>query len=59
MKKKKFTVHYHVDAVYEATISAESIEEALQKAKGMTSAQLHATPGDVLDEEVRITAVFE
>ena len=59
MKQKKFTIHYHVDAVYEAQIPANSLEEALQMAKGMSNAQLHATPGGVLDEEVRITAVFE
>lgn len=59
MKQNKFTVHYHVDAVYEARIPATSLEEALQKAKGMSASQLHATTGDVLNEEVRITAVFE
>lgn len=58
MKKKKFTVQYHVDAIYEAQIPADSLEEALQKAKAMPKAQLDAAPGDVIDEEVRITAVF-
>lgn len=33
MKQKKFTIYYHVDAVYEALIPANSLEEALQKSQ--------------------------
>jgi hypothetical protein len=59
MKKKKFIVYYHVDGVYEARVTAESLEAALQQAKQMSKVQLDATPGDVLDETIRITGVFE
>lgn len=59
MKQKKFIVHYHLDAVYDAQISANSLEEALQKAKSMSKKELDAAPGDVLDQTIRITAVFE
>jgi len=59
MKQKKFTIHYHVDGVYEATIPADSLSDALKKANEMTKEQLDATPGTVMDEQIRITAVFE
>lgn len=59
MKQKKFTVYYKVDAVYEGTVPANSLEEALQKAKSMSKEELDKTPGDVIDEEIKITAVFE
>ena len=59
MKQQKFIIHYHLDGLYEARISADSLEEALQKAKGMNATQLNAATGQILDETVRITAVFE
>jgi hypothetical protein len=58
-KQKKFTVHYKVDSIREAYIPADDITEALEKAKTMNLAQLDAAPGDIIDEEHRITAVFE
>ena len=59
MKQKKFTIHYHVDGVYEAVIPADSLSEALDKAKLMDKEKLDAAPGNVMDEQIRITAVFE
>lgn len=58
-KQKAFTVHYKVDAVYDAQVPADTLEEALGKAKQMSREQLDALPGTMIDEEFRITAVFE
>ncbi len=59
MKKKKYTVHVKRDVLFEAKISAGTIDEALGLANGMTAAQLWKTPGEVIDDERMITAVFE
>lgn len=58
-KKKKFTIWYKVDGFYTAEVPAESLEEALEKARGMSQENLNALPGDVQDETVTITGVME
>ena len=59
MRKKEYTVYVKRDVLFEARIKADSIDDALGKANGMTTPQLWDTPGDIIDDERTITAVFE
>jgi hypothetical protein len=55
----KYTIHVKRDVLFEAQVSAKTIEEALEKAKALTVEQLWLTPGGIIDDEHKITAVFE
>jgi hypothetical protein len=59
MRKKKFTVMYKIDGAYTAEIAADTLEEALAKARELGANGLQGHPGDVLDEELTITGVYE
>jgi len=59
MKKRKFTVYVQRDVFFEATVRAESLQEALEKAESMMTTELWDTPGDIMTDEHKITAVFE
>lgn len=58
-KNKKYTLHVKRDVLFEAEIKAESIEQALEKARVKGSDGLWSVPGEIIDDEYRITAVFE
>ncbi len=58
-KKKEYTIYVKRDVLFEAKIKADSIDEALGLANGMTAAQLWKIPGEIIDDERTITAVFE
>lgn len=55
----KYTLYVKRDVLFEAHITAPTIEEAFEKAKDMTTEQLWDTPGDIIDDAHKITAVFE
>ena len=59
MKKKIFTIYVKRDVLFEAKIKADTLKEALEKAQSSTTAQLWDTPGDIIDDNHIITAVFE
>ena len=58
VKVREFTVNVQRDVLFEARVQADTIKEALDKAVAMSTEQLWATPGDILDDEHEITAVF-
>lgn len=58
-KQKKFTVHYKLDGLYTAEIPADSLKDALEKSQAMSQDELDKAPGECVDSEVKITAVFE
>ena len=57
--QKKFSVNYKVDSLREAIIKADNLLDALQKAQAMTVDELDKLTGAIVDEECRITSVFE
>ncbi len=61
MKKKKtyFDVWVRRDHSFTAKIEAENLEQAIERAKGMTIEQLMDVPGETVDSEHRFTAVLE
>jgi hypothetical protein len=59
IKQKEYTVHVKRDVLFEAKVKADTVEGALELAKSMSIEALWKTPGDVIDDTHRITAVFE
>lgn len=57
-KLKTFRVRYQTKGTYDAEIKAENLTDALTLALTMDEKELHGRPGDVLDESVEITGVF-
>ncbi len=55
----KYTIRVKRNVLFEACITALTIKEALEKAEAMSTEQLWLTPGEILDDEHKITAVFE
>jgi len=58
-KQKEYTIFVKRDVLFEAKIKADTIDEALGLANRMDAQDLWKTPGDILDDERKITAVFE
>jgi len=58
-KQKEYTIFVKRDVLFEAKIKADTIDEALGLANDMDAEALWKTPGDILDDERKITAVFE
>ncbi len=59
LKKKQYTVNVKRDVFFEARIEADTMREAFEKAEAMSTDELWNTPGDIIDDEHKITAVFE
>ena len=58
-KKKLFTVMAIVEKNVTVEVSADTLEEALQIARSYTVDDVLTKPGDTIDEEFRITGVYE
>ena len=58
-KQKEYTVHVKRDVLFEARIRANTMREAFEKVESMSTDALWDTPGDIIDDEHTITAVFE
>jgi hypothetical protein len=57
--QKEYTIFIKRDVLFEATVKADTIDEALGLANGMTTEELWDTPGDIQEDSHVITAVFE
>jgi hypothetical protein len=57
--KKEYTILVKRDVLFEAKIKANTLDEALELANSMSADDLWMTPGDITDDERKITAVFE
>lgn len=57
--KKTFTVHVKADVLFESTIEADTLKEALEKAESMPYDTLYSAPGELMDVTHKVTAVFE
>ena len=56
----KFEIHVSAKLSFTATVEADSLKEALEKASAMSYGQLFEdTPGEMLDSEHEITGVFK
>lgn len=58
-KKKLFTVMAIVEKNVTVEVSADTLEEALQIARSYTVDDVLTKPGDMIDEEFRITGIYE
>lgn len=58
VKVPVFTVNVQRDVLFEARIEAPTFKEALNRVLTMTTEELWDTPGSVLDDNHKITAIF-
>ena len=58
-KQQTFDVWVKRDHLFTAKIKADSLEQALEKAKAMSIEQLVDAPGETIDSDHKLTAVME